>query len=194
VEILRLILFLGLVFHKLLWEVMKRRRDLRPQTSDLRPSAWVLGLGSWVKFIKGMILIFLIIQTLFLDLLPISDQPTTLRIIGTIIYFVGLTAAVIGRLQLGKNWVDLEDYQVLPQQSVVTRGIYRYIRHPIYTGDILLLVGLELALNSWLVLGVFIPLLVVIKQALVEEALLAQAFPAYSAYCRQTKRFIPFIL
>jgi len=201
VEILRLILFLGLVFHKLLWEVMKNQppatshqppatKHQRPTTSHQPPATFV----RLVKVIKGMVLVFLIIQTLFLDLLPISDQPTTLRIIGTIIYFVGLTMAVIGRLQLGKSWVDLEDYQVLPQQSVVTSGIYRYIRHPIYTGDILLLVGLELALNSWLVLGVFIPLLVVIKQALAEETLLAQVFPAYSAYCKQTKRFIPFIL
>jgi protein-S-isoprenylcysteine O-methyltransferase Ste14 len=104
-----------------------------------------------------------------------------------------LGTAVLGRVQLGKNWIDLEDYRVLPEQSLTTKGIYRYIRHPIYSGDILLLTGLELALNSWLVVVVFVPMIVAVKQALAEEALLARVFPAYGEYCRRTKRFIPFI-
>jgi protein-S-isoprenylcysteine O-methyltransferase Ste14 len=95
---------------------------------------------------------------------------------------------------LGKNWVDLEDYQVLPEQLLVTEGIYRYVRHPIYTGDVLLLVGLELALNSWLVVAVLIPLAVFVRQALAEEALLSRVFPEYAAYCQRTKRFIPFLV
>ena len=109
--------------------------------------------GRWLQSFKALVLAFVAFQTLFLDLLPIYERPHHFRIIGTGIYFVGLATAVIGRLQLGKNWLDLEDYQLLAGQSLVTHGIYRYIRHPIYTGDILLLVGLELALNSWLVLA-----------------------------------------
>ena len=188
-EILRLILFLGLVFHKLLWEVLKRR-DRVPgvhKDSSKPQRTW------FVKFTKGIVLAFLVFQTLFLDLFPITDQATPLKIIGTAIYFVGLVTAVIGRLQIGKNWVDLEDYQVLPEQSLVTSGIYRYIRHPIYAGDLLLLLGLELALNSWLVGAVFIIILVVVRQTLVEEALLSRAFASYDAYCKRTKRFIPFV-
>ncbi len=189
-EIFRSVLFLGLMFHKVLWEVLKRRdADSRArQRSSKRAGRWL------VKFAKGMVLVFLGFQTLFLDLFPISDQPSSLRMVGTVIYSGGLAIAVIGRLQLGKNWVDLEDYDVLPEQSLVTKGIYRYIRHPIYLGDILLLVGLELALNSWLVLAVSIPLLVALRQALAEEALLSQVFPDYHAYCKRTKRFIPFVL
>lgn len=189
-EAVRLILFSGLVLHKLLWEVLKsreRRSSVRRQSLK-RPGSRL------VKLLKVTVLVFLAVQTLFLDLFPISDQSSTLRMLGITLYFIGLTTAVIGRLDLGKNWVDLEDYQVLPQQSLVRQGIYRYIRHPIYTGDILLLIGLELALNSWLVLAVAIPLLIAVKQTIAEEALLAQVFPGYSAYCRQTKRFIPFII
>jgi protein-S-isoprenylcysteine O-methyltransferase Ste14 len=117
-----------------------------------------------------------------------------LRIIGVIIYLIGLSMAILGRFQLGQNWIDLEDYRVLAGQSLVTHGIYRYVRHPIYTGDLLLLLGLELALNSWLVLGVCIPLLIVLRQAMAEEALLAQAFPGYDAYRARTGRFLPFFL
>ncbi|MGH8507407.1 MAG: methyltransferase family protein [Gammaproteobacteria bacterium] len=189
-DVLRLILFSGLLLHKVLWEVLKRRdRDLGVGQHSGKNRGTEI-----VKLIKSIVLLFLLCQTLFLDLFPISEHPATLRVIGAAIYFAGLAIAVIGRLQLGKNWVDLEDYQVIPGQSLVTYGIYRYIRHPIYAGDILLIVGLELALNSWLVLGAFIPLFIAIRQASAEEALLSQVFPAYSAYCRQTKRFIPYIL
>lgn len=189
VETLRLILFLGLILHKLLWEVLKRRdRGSRALPKPIKSS------GSWpVKIVKGVILLFLGFQTLFLNVFPISDQSAPLRLIGTSLYFVGLTTAMTGRLQLGKNWADLEDYQVLPQQSLVTTGIYGYIRHPIYAGDILLITGLELALNSWLVLGVSIPLAVAMRHALKEETLLSQVFPDYHGYTARTKRFIPFI-
>ncbi len=188
-EILRLILLLGLIFHKVIWEVMKKK-----DSSDIRQRHDKISFKSLVKFFKVIVLAFLVFQTLFLDLFPISVQPISLKVIGTTIYFVGLAMAVVARLQLGKNWANIEDGQVLSGQSLITNGIYQYIRHPIYTGDILLLVGLELALNSWLVLGVIILFAVVIKQALAEENLLTQAIPAYRTYCRRTKRFIPFIL
>ncbi len=188
-ELLRLILFLGLVFHKVVWEVMKKRERL-----EVHPQHFKMSFKSLVKLIKVIVLAFLVFQTLFLDLFPISGRPIGLKVLGTTIYFVGLAMAVMARLQLGKNWVNIEDCQVLSGQSLITNGIYQYIRHPIYTGDILLLVGLELALNSWLVLAISIPLLVVIRQTLAEEALLSKMFPDYNAYCRRTKRFIPFIV
>ncbi len=187
---LRIVLFLGLVFHKGLWEILKRRDGESRVRGDASK-----GRGRWViKTTKAIILVFLILQTLFLNVFPISHDGTTLRIIGTAIFFLGLGTAVIGRIELGKNWADLEDYRVMSEQSLVTSGIYGYIRHPIYTGDILLLIGLEMALNSWLVLAVAIPLLFVVRQVLAEEALLSQRLPGYDAYCRQTKMFIPFVL
>jgi len=87
----------------------------------------------------------------------------------------------------------LEDYQILKGQSVVSKGIYRYIRHPIYTGDLLLLFGLELALNSWLVLVVFFILFYVIKQISHEETLLLKKLSGYKEYRQNTKMMIPFV-
>jgi protein-S-isoprenylcysteine O-methyltransferase Ste14 len=187
---MRLLLSLGLVLHKLVWEILKNRDTFTAgrQRSTRTPLAWLVKAG------KVAALGCLVLQTLFLDLFPISSQVTSLRTLGLAIFFTGLATAIVGRLQLGKNWVDLEDYQVLPEQSLVTEGIYRYIRHPIYTGDVLLLVGLELALNSWLVILVLIPLAVFVRQSLAEEVLLSRVFPEYATYCRRTKRFIPFVL
>ena len=186
-DALRITLFLGLVVHKGLWELLKRR----DRSTKTHRSPGLL-LRS-IKLLKALALAFFAFQTLFLDLFPITEQPSALRVLGTLIYFLGLGTAIVGRIQLGKNWIDIEDYRVLPEQSLTTRGIYRYIRHPIYTGDILLLIGLQLALNSWLVLGVIVPLAVAVKQALAEEAILSRVFPTYPSYCKRTKRFIPFI-
>jgi protein-S-isoprenylcysteine O-methyltransferase Ste14 len=111
-----------------------------------------------------------------------------------ILYSLGLSIAVIGRVQLGKNWVNLEDYQILSSQKLVDTGIYNYIRHPIYAGDILLLIGLELALNSWLVLGIFALIPYIFRQVKAEESLLLNTFPDYDAYQKNTKMFIPFLI
>jgi protein-S-isoprenylcysteine O-methyltransferase Ste14 len=102
-------------------------------------------------------------------------------ITGIVIYILGLVITVAGRRQSRENWSDLENYQILPTQSLIIEGIYRYIRHPVYTGDFLLFVGLELALNSWLILGSLIVIPIMVRQALLEEALLARAFPRSSA-------------
>jgi len=190
VEILRWVLFLGMVFHKLLWEVLKRTDGV---TKVAKQSEATLS-RKFVKLLKSMVLAFLLVQTLFLEILPISSHATTLSVLGTAIYLTGLTMAVIGRVQLGRNWIDMEDCQIMPAQSLVTSGIYRYVRHPIYGGDLLLLIGLQLALNSWLVLGALVPVLVVMRQVLREESILSETFPDYPFYCQQSKRFIPFLI
>jgi protein-S-isoprenylcysteine O-methyltransferase Ste14 len=186
---LRLVLFAGLVLHKLVWEIYK----LRALPTQTPPSA--RSLKTWaVKSAKAIVLVGLLAQTLFLDVLPIMGAPVWLPTAGLLIYLAGLLLAIAGRIQLGKNWANIEDAAVLKQQVLVNEGIYRYIRHPIYAGDMLLLVGLELALNSWLVLLTSVPIVIFVRQALAEEKLLAQSFAGYAAYRQRTKRFIPFLI
>ena len=186
-DLVRSLLFLGLVLHKVVWEILKRPD--RPQ----RRAALSLRLRL-VKALKVLVLGFLLVQTLFLDVLPISSAPALLQLVGGALYLLGLGAAITARVQLGRNWLDLESFDVLPGQTIVNRGIYRYVRHPIYTGDLFLVTGLELALNSWLVLAVVPLALFVVKQVLAEETLLSRTFASYARYCAETKRFIPFVV
>lgn len=191
--ILRIIFILGMVVHKLVWEMLKRRDTALRHTQQQESSAPLL--TRLVKLFKMAVLGGIMVQTLFVPDVPrIREQALPLRIVGTIIYFVGLWLAIAGRWQLGDNWVDLEDYQVMQQQDLVTRGVYQFIRHPIYAGDILLLLGLELALNSWLVLGIIPLTAVVVRQAKAEETVLAQSFTDYHTYQQRTKMLIPFVL
>lgn len=187
---LRIFLLSGLLLHKAVWEVLKRA----PQTPASAKDPDVSVLKRLVKGIKTVVLVFLLVQTLFLDVFPITDRPAGIRATGVVLFVTGLAIAIMSRLQLGENWANLEDYQVLPTQNLVRHGIYRYVRHPIYTGDILLILGLELALNSWLVVIVLPLVAIVVNQTLAEEKLLVRTFPDYDAYRQETKMFIPYLV
>lgn len=187
--LLRAYLLAGLIIHKLVWETLKRQRNPRANVDSPKSPRLLL-----VKVVKIGILLGIAAQTLMPDVLPIADEATSLRMVGAAIYTAGLLMAIISRLQLGVNWSDIEDAQVIRDQAVVASGLYRFIRHPIYVGDLLLLIGLELSLNSWLVIGVALIAPVVLRQAIAEEKLLLQSLPGYGAYCIRTKRFIPFVV
>jgi protein-S-isoprenylcysteine O-methyltransferase Ste14 len=184
---LRIYLLLGLVVHKAVWELLRKKSDEKPkEPRSLKLTA--------VKAVKIAVLLGVVIQTMLPDILPISDEPFLIRAFGTSIYTLGLLTALAARFQLGDNWANIETGQVLDRQQVVARGVYSLIRHPIYTGDLLLLLGLELALNSWLVLGILVLAPVVMMQAIKEEKMLVESLPGYDVYCAGTKRFIPFVI
>lgn len=184
--ILQIYLLFGLVLHKVIWEALRYKASEKP--SETASAKLTL-----IKTVKIGILIGVMVQIWLPDILPITTDSFSLRMMGTVIYTVGLATAIIGRFQLGENWANIETGQVLKRQSIVANGIYAYVRHPIYVGDLLLLLGLELALNSWLVLGVLILAPIVMLKAIKEERMLAEELPGYDAYCQQSKRFIPFV-
>jgi protein-S-isoprenylcysteine O-methyltransferase Ste14 len=192
--LLRIYLLAGLIVHKALWESFKRRSGQeRGGAEAAQKRRQPIGLRL-VKGIKVAILIGLVAQTMLPEILPITSSPQILQVIGVTIYTIGLATAILGRIQLGSNWSDIETAQVLSRQTVVSHGLYRYIRHPIYVGDLLLLAGFELSLNSWLVLLVGLLSPFVLLKAVREEKMLGTSLPGYSTYCERTKRFIPFVV
>jgi protein-S-isoprenylcysteine O-methyltransferase Ste14 len=180
----------GLLLHKLLWELWKGRG----RGAAAAPAAPVTPIKRLLKGAKTGFLVFLVVQALFLNVLPIPGRSKGRRIAGLALFLLGLGMAIAGRGQLGSNWSNIEDGQVRAEQSLETTGIYRYVRHPIYAGDTLLLFGMQLALNSWLVVAMLGPLAFFVRRALAEEAMLATAFPGYAAYRKRSRRFIPFLL
>ncbi len=187
---LRLYLLAGLVAHKAVWEMLKRRKAPMGEKHVPKPQPLSVKL---VKAVKIAILLGIIVQTMLPEIFPISTVPFGLRVVGIVLYTAGLLIAVVARFQLDNNWSDFDTAQVLSHQQVVSNGIYGYVRHPIYVGDILLLFGLELSLNSWLVVGVALMTPVILLQATREEKKLVETLPGYDVYCQQTKRFIPFV-
>ena len=79
-------------------------------------------------------------------------------------------------------------------QPVITAGPYRYMRHPSYSGLLLVFLGIGVSFGNWLsVVVLMIPItLAVMHRIRLEESVLVSALgPAYSAYCARTKRLIP---
>lgn len=86
---------------------------------------------------------------------------------------------------------------VLPGQHLVQTGIYKYIRHPSYSGLILIFCGMGFYFSNFLSLMVLvIPIIsVLFYRIFIEEKLLHQAFgKIYEEYCSKTKRLIPKVM
>lgn len=82
------------------------------------------------------------------------------------------------------------------QGTLVTKGIYKYIRHPQYTGLLLLSLGI---LIEWatLPLIIFYPIMIIVYLRLAkreENDMLAEFGEEYVQYKKRTKMFIPFIV
>jgi protein-S-isoprenylcysteine O-methyltransferase Ste14 len=184
---IRIYLLAGLLVHKAVWEILKVRHNGAAQKPVRSLKVRLLSA------IKVTILLGIIGQTFLPEILPISNAPSGLRAVGLVLYTAGLATAIAGRLQLGWNWSDIEKAFVKKDHALVSHGLYRFVRHPIYAGDVLLLMGLELALNSWLVFGIAALAIYVRRQAIREEGQLRRVLPGYDQYCRRTTRFLPFV-
>jgi protein-S-isoprenylcysteine O-methyltransferase Ste14 len=113
--------------------------------------------------------------------------------IGALVFASGIAVAIWARVHLGRNWGMPMSQKAEPE--LVTSGPYRFVRHPIYSGLLLALVGTALATN---LLGLVIAVILgayFYYSASVEEKNLAATFPTeYPAYRAQTKMLIPFVL
>src|SRR5260370_37576991 len=107
----------------------------------------------------------LVQSVLHWEILAVACAASPLRTVGIVVYTLGLITAILGRIHLGDSWSDIETPRAGEEVPVITQGVYSYIRHPIYAGDLMLLFGLELCLHSWLVLGAVAVIPVVFSRA-----------------------------
>jgi protein-S-isoprenylcysteine O-methyltransferase Ste14 len=115
------------------------------------------------------------------------------RAIGAALVVCGLATAVWARVALGRNWgLPMTEKD---QPELVTSGPYRLVRHPIYSGIALAMVGTALAVSlGWLVVAGVMTVYFGYS-ATVEERTLTKQFPeAYPRYQATTKLLIPFVL
>jgi protein-S-isoprenylcysteine O-methyltransferase Ste14 len=123
---------------------------------------------------------------------PFVEGParTALTGLGLALIVVGIGLVAAGAGQLGEGATPLPR----PRQgaALVERGLYRHVRHPIYAGVLLSALGWALLMASLVALvlvGLLAGLLDLKSRR--EEAWLIDHDPAYEAYRRRTRRFIP---
>ena len=112
--------------------------------------------------------------------------------VGLVLWVAGLGLAVWARVYIGRNWGTPMTRKDDPE--LITTGPYRLVRHPIYSGIILALIGTAVALNLYVFVYAALFGGYVIYSATQEERYLTERFPeAYPAYRRTSKMLIPFL-
>ena len=139
-----------------------------------------------------MALVVVVILHLF-NTGTLAVSSPVVQLVGLILLVSGLGLAVWARIYLGRNWGMPMTERAEPE--LVTSGPYRIVRHPIYSGLLLAILGTALATNlSWLIalaiVGAYFA-----YSATVEERLMTTSFPReYASYRAHTKMLIPFVL
>jgi len=120
---------------------------------------------------------------------------------GTVVSSFGLVLFVVGwwimTLALRENAfaAPVVKHQEERHQTVIDSGVYGVVRHPMYAGAVLLLVGMPLWLESYAAaMLAFVPIGMLVVRILVEEQFLRRELAGYDAYTKRVRyRLIPFV-
>lgn len=112
---------------------------------------------------------------------------------------LGLTITVLGQLirgaTIGLAYIVRGGKDGKPfADGLVTEGIFRHVRNPLYVGNILMLLGVGILDNSLVYVAIVIPIFLFIYQAIVlaEENFLRDKFGSdFDDYCRDVNRWLP---
>ncbi len=121
---------------------------------------------------------------------PALTTSNSLRSAGNLFEIVGVALIAISAIELGRRLTA----HPIPngRGSLYRSGLYRFVRHPMYTGVMTVAIGATLA-NSSIVRSVSASLLIMLfnVKARFEERSLAAHFPEYPTYAATTGRFLP---
>ncbi|WP_159088377.1 methyltransferase family protein [Prochlorococcus marinus] len=121
------------------------------------------------------------------------EWPITLIILGGVLFSIGNALAIITLIKLGKSLSPLP--QPKKDADLVTSGIYRFSRHPLYLSLIMISIGYILIIGSLFHVTLLIGLcIVLINKAKLEEAKLKEIHPQYNQYIYQTPAIIKGLL
>jgi protein-S-isoprenylcysteine O-methyltransferase Ste14 len=125
----------------------------------------------------------------------VMQWPGISFILGTFMLFIGSVLRRICFRTLGKYFTGA--IIVHPDQPVIDKGPYRWVRHPSYLAGVIIYTGIGIALGNWISVAIFFftPFLVYMRRIHFEEkALLETLGEPYRDYMSRTKRFIPFLV
>jgi protein-S-isoprenylcysteine O-methyltransferase Ste14 len=119
-----------------------------------------------------------------------SPVPTTICLVGDVLVAVGLGVVAWVIIQ---NSYAAATVRVEAGQTVVSTGLYGLVRHPMYTGNVIMMVGIPLALGSYWGLIFVVPGLIVLASRIRdEEKLLQKDLEGYRQYTQKVRyRLVP---
>lgn len=140
------------------------------------------------------ILALFISVTDFVFIQEFSTPNILINSIGLFLFILGVGIRLLCRKKLASSFTYM--LKVTDDQELITDGIYKYIRHPAYSGDLLAQLGLTIFFSSFygfvLMLMLIFPFLYRIK---IEEEMLIERFgDSYIKYQMDTRKLIPFVI
>jgi protein-S-isoprenylcysteine O-methyltransferase Ste14 len=165
----------------------QRSRGVKVAKSRRGPLETVLLTLAWLSFFVPLVWVAT-------PLLAFADYP--LRPLPLLAGIAGLAAGLWlfarSHADLGTNWsITLE---VREGHRLITKGVYRSIRHPMYSALLLYSLGQALAVPNWIAgpsYGVAMLLLVALRLGPEERMMLERFGPDYEAYRSRTRRLVP---
>ncbi len=160
---------------------------------NVRGSSWRQG----VEFRAALTVAIILLLQLngvrsFIRHIEVIPQNPVVNVLGIVLCVAGIALAVWARWHLGRNWgmpMSLKE-----GHELVTTGPYRMVRHPIYTGFILAMLGSALVAGPFWLFAAVVSFLYFAYSASVEERLMMKQFPhQYPSYRKRTKMLIPFL-
>jgi len=153
-----------------------------------------LGFQIPISILLVVCFVFLFNPTLFGLGMPITPQTSLFGVIGLALDFVGVAFAIWARLVLGRNWSGLI-VTIREEDELVQSGPYAIVRHPIYAGLLLALVGTTLTLGTLAsYVGLAAGLAALMMRVNLEEMALGEHFgETYRAYQQRTEKIIPYM-
>jgi protein-S-isoprenylcysteine O-methyltransferase Ste14 len=121
-----------------------------------------------------------------------SPVPLVVSVIGDALVAIGLGLAMLVVIQ---NSYAAANVTVEAGQKLVTTGLYGLVRHPMYVGTLIMLVGIPLALDSWWGLVFLIPgVILLVLRIGNEEKMLKKELVGYSEYTQKVHyRLVPYV-
>jgi protein-S-isoprenylcysteine O-methyltransferase Ste14 len=186
-----LVIFLGssLLISIDLWfrdrQLLERRLKAGPGAEERKGQNWIQVLAS---FCFAALLVIPALDHRF----GWSRVPVVVTVFGNLLVVSGfLVVYQVFRV----NTFTAGTIEVAHEQTVISSGPYAVIRHPMYSGALILLLGTPLALGSFWGLLALIPMTAVLAARLLdEEKLLAADLPGYTEYCRKVRfHLVPFV-
>jgi protein-S-isoprenylcysteine O-methyltransferase Ste14 len=112
-------------------------------------------------------------------------------IVGNLILILGCLVNIKGRISLGRNWSN--QIKIYKDHFLVTYGVYRFIRHPLYASIIWMFLGASLIYTNYLsfLANIFIFIPFMYYRAKQEETLLIKEFKNYKNYQLKVGMFFP---
>ena len=122
------------------------------------------------------------------------DLSGWLGCVGTVVFAMALFLLWRSHVDLGRNWSAT--LQIRREHSLVTDGIYCYIRHPMYAAHLLWAIAQGLLLENWLAGWAFLVISVpfyLLRVPKEEKLMLEQFGQEYRQYISRTGRIIPYL-